>query len=98
MVGVLLMIGINYLQQKRNPSDNDNFRKMDQRIDDLWEWHNVTDPSTGAKIWYIQKSLEDSVSKLAGAIESQTKVMQRMYEEMKDTRREIEYIMAKVNK
>ncbi len=68
---------------------------MEKQIDDLHVWHDVTDPSTGAKMWYVQKSLEDSVSKLATAIETQTNVMQAMYQEMRETRRDVEDLIKK---
>lgn len=72
----------------------DKITKIENKTDDLYDWHNVTDPSTGAKMWYVQKSLEDSVGKLASAIETQTSVMQGMYQEMRETRRDVEVLIS----
>ena len=59
-------------------------------VDDLHDWHDVTDPQTGAKIWYHQKTLEHSVERLAEAIEHQTTIMQKLFDEIRETRRDVQ--------
>ncbi|MHC4065193.1 MAG: hypothetical protein ACYSUI_11955 [Planctomycetota bacterium] len=59
------------------------------QTDDLWQWHNVTDPSTGAKIWYVQQSLENAIISLSESIDTQTQVMRSLCDEFKDLRRDV---------
>ena len=49
----------------------------DQLIKDLHEWHAVTD-SDGVKVWYVRKSLTDSVAKLADSIQAFSGIIQNM--------------------
>lgn len=35
---------------------------------DLWRWHSLTDDE-GVKVWYVRKSLEDSIHKLVEVVE-----------------------------
>ena len=65
-----------FVSKKRN--GNIDFLKLARKIEDLWEWHNVTDPATGGKIWYVQQSLEKAIEKLANNVELQTQILQRM--------------------
>lgn len=46
----------------------DAYTKVFSQINDLWNWHNVRDQD-GIPTWYVRRSLEDSVSKLADVIE-----------------------------
>lgn len=45
------------------------FSETERNIHDLWEWHSVRD-SDGVPIWYVKRSLEDSINKLKVSIES----------------------------
>lgn len=49
-----------------------------RKIDDLHEWHNVTDPTTGAKIWYVQKALLDGVKATADATNAQIHLIEEI--------------------
>ena len=50
---------------------------MRDEIRDLWKWHNVSD-NEGVKIWYVRKSLEEAIEKLASNIEMQTEILRSM--------------------
>lgn len=50
---------------------------LSRQIDDLHQWHNVND-SEGVKIWYVRRSLEDAINKLADNIDIQTKLWDRI--------------------
>jgi deoxyribodipyrimidine photolyase-like uncharacterized protein len=41
--------------------------KVVKQIDELHAWHNKEDDD-GVKVWYVRKSLEDAIEKLASAI------------------------------
>lgn len=70
----------------------DKVEKIQDRTDDLHEWHNITDPTDGTKIWYVKKSLEDTIGRLSDNIATQTQVLQGMLSELKDSHREIDRI------
>jgi len=44
-----------------------NLQVLNKQIQDLHEWHKKTDDD-GVKVWYIRKSLQDSIAKLADSI------------------------------
>jgi len=50
---------------------------VSKQINDLYEWHNVND-TEGVKIWYVRRSLEDAINKLADNIDIQTKLWDRI--------------------
>jgi len=58
-------------------------------LKDLWDWHNVSDPETGAKIWYRQAGVETSMDKLADALAHMDQSMTLICSELKQTRREV---------
>ncbi len=47
------------------------------KLDDLHEWHNVRD-NDGVPIWYVRRSLEEAINKLADNIAMQTQLFQQM--------------------
>ncbi len=47
--------------------------KIKDDVEDLHEWHNKEDDD-GVKVWYVRRSLEDAISKLADNISRQTEV------------------------
>jgi hypothetical protein len=63
--------------------------EIHEQTHDLWVWHNVTDPATGAKIWYVQQSLQKAINGLSVSIDTQTNVMRQLCDEFKDLRREV---------
>jgi prefoldin subunit 5 len=68
---------------------------MDQ-INDLWRWHNVSD-AEGVKIWYVRRSLEDAIGKLAVSIDKMTDLMGRLWTEVHDVKREISAVSKRMN-
>lgn len=48
-----------------------------RQIDDLYNWHNQHDDE-GVKIWYVRRSLEEAVHKLAKNIEFEAKLLDRI--------------------
>lgn len=42
-------------------------RKTKSKIEILYDWHNVSDED-GLKVWYVKKSLENTIVKLSDAI------------------------------
>ena len=62
-----------------------------EKVDDLHEWHNKTD-ADGIPLWYVRRSLEESIRELGEKIylqiEIQTEIlrhMEKMEEHYKDT-------------
>ncbi len=53
-----------------------------REVHDLWLWHNKED-TEGVKVWYVRKSLEDAIEKLAECIEHQNELLRTMNEELK---------------
>lgn len=70
-----------FVSKKSRSESDEQVDQIAKEVRDLWEWHNVTDPSTGGKIWYVQRSLEKAMDRLSENIEAQTAVMQRLVEE-----------------
>lgn len=68
-----------------------------KQIADLYDWHNVTDPDTGAKRWYVQRSLEDAIkqnvqnTKMLGEILRDIKeILNVLKSEIHEVRRDVE--------
>lgn len=62
-------------------------------LKDLWNWHNHND-ADGVKVWYVRRSLEVAVNRLADGIENlermtvvSTDVLKEMSQELRDMRR-----------
>lgn len=60
--------------------------KIARQIDDLHRWHDVRD-SEGVPIWYVRKSLDSSIERLADNIEKQTETLRLLASEVKESRR-----------
>lgn len=50
---------------------------IERQIDDLHRWHDVSD-NEGVKLWYVRRSLEDAINKLADNVDVQTKLWDRI--------------------
>ena len=50
---------------------------LNRQIEDLHRWHAVSDEE-GVKIWYVRRSLEEAVKKLADNIELECKLLDRI--------------------
>ena len=88
-----------FLRVKRNQELSDMLRqhiKDDQtylkdiqsKVSDLHVWHNRTDED-GVPVWYVRKSLEASVEKLATAIEHMGELLKEIHDQQAATRREL---------
>ncbi len=55
--------------------------KVKEKVDDLHDWHDKRD-ADGVPLWYVRRSLEDSIKdlgeKICQQIEVQTKILQHM--------------------
>lgn len=78
----------NFVNKRKNHGNTQKIELAYRQISDLWQWHNMSD-AEGVKIWYVRRSLEDAVVGLQESISEQTKVMQALVGEIKDTRRDI---------
>ncbi len=63
--------------------------KIQPEVEWLKKVHDKTDED-GVYVWYVRKSLETSLSKLAENIEKQTLIMDRMWNEIKSSNHRIE--------
>ena len=51
--------------------------RMAYRIDELYKWHDRTDEE-GVPVWYVRKSLEQAIAKMAENSEQQTQLLAKM--------------------
>jgi len=63
-------------------------QKMSRQTDSLYDWHNVRGED-GVPVWYVRKSLEEAMITLADNLLRQTEILNRIYDEQKDMRREM---------
>ncbi len=63
--------------------------KIAKQIDDLHTWHNVSGED-GVKVWYVRKSLEEAIVKLAENISRQTDLMAKWQGESHDIMRDLQ--------
>lgn len=54
-----------------------------KQVDDLWTWHNVRD-GDGVPVWYVRRSLEESIAKLADSIEKLVEIQRAMSARLSD--------------
>jgi hypothetical protein len=54
--------------------------KMSRHIDDLHAWHSREDED-GVKVWYVRKTLETAMEKLADNIMAQTEILKEIHRE-----------------
>ena len=73
VLAVLILREVFGFLSKRSKREVD-LAALDQRVSDLWDWHNKEDPATGVKVWYVRASLENAIEKLAENIEKMTEV------------------------
>ena len=52
--------------------------QVKDQIEDLHKWHDKEDDD-GVKIWYLRRSLEDSIKKLPVTLEQQRELMESMF-------------------
>lgn len=85
---------LGFLEKKKNGSGGHNFimnehvndvkgavSAIKDKVDDLHDWHNKTDPD-GVPLWYVRRSLEESIRELGEKIylqiEIQTEILRHM--------------------
>lgn len=85
---------LGFLERKKNGSGGHNFimnehvndvrgtvSAIKDKVDDLHEWHNKTD-ADGIPLWYVRRSLEESIRELGEKIylqiEIQTEILRHM--------------------
>ena len=57
-------------------------RRMANQVSDLHDWHNVKD-ADGVFTWYVRRSLEKAILKLADNIERQTEILRDIMHDRK---------------
>lgn len=62
---------------------------ISKQTEDLYTWHNISDEE-GVKIWYVRRSLEEAIGKLADNIAEQTKLMSKWQQESHDMMRDLQ--------
>lgn len=106
LIAALMVIRevLNFLDKKRgNPDDGGavmsehvsdvkgSVTAIKDKVDDLYEWHNKTD-ADGVPLWYVRRSLEQSIKDLGEKIylqiEVQTEILRHM-EKMEEHYREL---------
>lgn len=80
-----------WMRRGKNGEDRGSYKELKEKIDWLYDSHHKFD-GDGVPIWYVRKSLETTIIKLSNNIDKQTEVMQKMLDQMKDHRREIEKV------
>jgi hypothetical protein len=81
-------------RRKNSGELNGAIKKIDnieKKTDDLYKWHDQRD-SDGAFAWYVRKSLEKSIDRLADNIEAQTEVMRSLVVIVKQTDTDVKEI------
>ena len=87
IVALMILKEVFVFLKSRNDTKNEvDMYHVAHQIDELYKWHDKDDPSTGAKIWYFQKSLEEALVRLNSNLEIQTQVLQDLYRDMKETK------------
>ena len=66
----------------------DDFKRMVNDIRDLHQWHDKDD-SEGVKIWYVRKSLETAINALSESVDTQTKVLTAMMQELREVHSDV---------
>ena len=86
---LVLRLVFDFLGKKRLSKNGDCLTPaIIQQVKDLWDWHNKTDEE-GVKVWYVSRSLEKAIERLAESTETQTKVLTELVHGFKDLRRDI---------
>lgn len=72
-------------------------RKLADNVEELHKWHSKEDED-GVKVWYVRKTLEAAIDKLADNISVQTKILERMHAEDNVTRKRVEMLEAQMQR
>jgi hypothetical protein len=85
-----------FVSKKRNGTGVD-MLLVAKQVAELHRWHDREDEE-GVKVWYVRKSLEDAVEKLAANIDKQTAIFQEMQQEQRAARVVLEALVKNVGK
>ncbi len=86
---------LQFISRKKNGVAD--LQEVARQVNDLWVWHNKEDDE-GVKIWYMRKSLETAIVRLADNIEVQTELLRVLHEDHKDSYRSLGRIEAHIAK
>lgn len=78
-----------FLKEKVRAQSNTVIDIMAKQINELHEWHAVTDED-GVKIWYLRRSLENAIEKLTNNLDIQTQLLRELVMSMKETRSDMD--------
>jgi hypothetical protein len=81
-----------FLKEKVRAQSNLVIDNMAKQIQELHEWHAVTDED-GVKIWYLRRSLEGAIEKLTNNLDIQTQLLREMVLILKDSRNEMDAVI-----
>jgi len=96
VVGCFALLVIDRVLKLVKPNGLDS-RQTCQQIKDLHKWHD-RDDEEGVKVWYVRRSLELAVEKLASNIDIQTRVMQDLLRQGQDLHAAIGQVGTKVER
>lgn len=74
---IILREVFTFLNRRRNGFNGKCMKVLIAQVRELHEWHDRRD-AEGVPVWYVRKSLEDAVGKLADNIGTQTQVLQNI--------------------
>ena len=86
-----------FLKEKVRAQSNLVIDNMAKQIQELHEWHAVTDED-GVKIWYLRRSLENAIEKLTSNLDIQTQLLREMVLILKDSRNAIDAVIRETRK
>jgi hypothetical protein len=92
VVVIILQMVFAFLSKRASSEREEGLKSVladiDRRVDELHRWHD-RDDEEGVKIWYVRKSLEDAVTRLADVIDQQGGLFRELVSEMKAVRAEV---------
>jgi hypothetical protein len=81
-----------FLKERVRYTHNTALEQMAKEVHEMHEWHAVTDED-GVKVWYIRRSLENTLDKLSHTLDAQTQLLKEMVLILKDTRNEMDAVI-----
>ena len=81
-----------FLKERVRNTNNTALEQMAKEVHEMHEWHAVTDED-GVKVWYIRRSLENTLDKLSHTLDAQTQLLKEMVLILKDTRNEMDAVI-----
>lgn len=76
---------------------NDRAEKIYDKVNWLYDIHHKFDDD-GVPIWYVKKSVDKAIESIAKSIETQTQILQKLFEEVKDVRRDMDRVETIIEK